>query len=90
MAVLFLMASINMCRVISTFITQGAFLALDAARAAAPGAWTVQSVGSGGSYLDGWEGGTERRDSSAAGSDVEHKQRNPPQSKTKEKNITCS
>lgn len=32
-AVLFLMASINICRVISTFITQGAFL-LDVARCA--------------------------------------------------------
>lgn len=59
-------------------------MGLDAAAAAALGAWTVQSEGSGGSYLDGWEGGTERCGSSAAGCDVEHKHP-PPQSKTKEK-----
>lgn len=82
MAVLFLMVSINMCRVISTFITQGAFWGL-VLQLRVPG--QSNRKGTAGVILtDGREGGTERRDSSAAGSDVEHKHR-PPQSKTKEK-----
>lgn len=72
-----------MCRVISTFITQGAFWGL-VLQLRVPG--QSNRKGAAGVILtDGRrEGGMERRDSSAAGSDVEHKHR-PPQSKTKEK-----
>lgn len=57
MAVLFLMASINMCRVISTFITQGAFWGL-ALQLRVPG--QSNRKGAAGVILtDGREGGRD-------------------------------
>lgn len=59
--------------------------------AAAPGAWTVQSEGSGGSYLDGWEGGREGRSGvTAALLALTCGAQTPASTKqNKGKNITC-